>query len=501
MLAYDGVEFWRCTAPDRPAIVMGDRIVDYAALGRWTDRIALNLSELGVGAGDVVAVTGVNSIEWIAAALGALKVGATVSPYNVRFVESELRHLIAFTEPKVLFSCSVCHDIFRRIAPDRPLIALERLEALLHGPETSWTPVRVDSDAPAFIILTSGTSGSPKGVITTHANILLGYFERKLMEGAYRPGMRRLSVLGLHGAPGVVWGFLSALTNGGTFYLHPRFDAARALETIVRERITVFSGVPLLFEQIAQLPQFEAADLSSLESVHVGGAPVSRQMLEAWRAKGVLLRQIYGMSEASGLATVSTDDEVLSHAPTCGAGGVFTRIRVIDEHGEDCAPGVIGQALIRGPTCTPGYWKDPEGTRKLLIDGWVHTGDRGVLDDQGRFQYVDRQKDLIISGGYNISPAEIENLIVAAKPFAEVAAIPVPDDKFGETPGLCIYLAGGVDVSEIVAVCTANLADYKVPRYVFASVDPLPRLASGKIDKINLKARYSDASARFEKVR
>jgi len=284
-------------------------------------------------------------------------------------------------------------------------------------------------------------------------------------------------------------------------YLQPRFDPARALEVLQEARITTFTGPPILFEQISRVPGFEGARLPHLTTAWVGGARVPVPLLEKWRPCGVALRQIYGQTEIGGTGTAMSAEGALEHPDACGWGGPFTRLRVVDAEDRDCAPGEVGEILMRGPGMFPGYWRNEEATKKALRGGWLHTGDLGTVDEEGRLTYVDRMGEMINSGGLKISPAELETVLQQAPGVTEVAVIPVPDDKFGETPAAVVHAEGELDPAALVAFCNDRLADYKVPRYVIPHEGPLPRMASGKIAKRELRGVYADARQRFPKVR
>jgi fatty-acyl-CoA synthase len=245
---------------------------------------------------------------------------------------------------------------------------------------------------------------------------------------------------------------------------------------------------------MAALPDFATVDLSSLELVTVGGARVSVGALEAWLSKGVTIRQIYGMTELGGTSTSNREKDAVTHPEAVGRGSVFTKHRVVRPDGTDCEPGEPGEIIVRGPSVTPGYWRNDEATRQALVDGWFHSGDVGVFGEDGLLRMVDRMKDMIISGGYNIAPSEVEAVISVLPGVEEVAVIPVEDAKFGETPAAIIYTASSLTAEEVVAHCKRHLAPYKVPRYVLFEAAPLPRMASGKLAKRDLRSRYSDIS-------
>ena len=284
--------------------------------------------------------------------------------------------------------------------------------ALRAGEPVAFERPEVDPDEPLALIYTSGTTGQPKGVIFTNRSILGFISEWGLIEPGFRHGMRQIMVLPLGGAPGTIWGILHCFVRGGTFFLHRQFDPAATVQAMEEDRITCMLGVPVLYEQMAAQEAFADADLSSWDTGHVGGAPVSDALLDTYNQKGVLLRQIYGMTEAGGSATVNTREEALSLPDYCGQGGPFTRLRVVRDDGTDCDPGEPGEILVKGPAVTPGYWRNEQATAETIVDGWLHSGDIGVLNEHGSLKMLERKKDMIISGGLNIAPAEIENKIM-----------------------------------------------------------------------------------------
>jgi fatty-acyl-CoA synthase len=367
-----------------------------------------------------------------------------------------------------------------------------------HPPAPRTAP---DLEGPTAIVYTSGSTSTPKGVVFTHAMIAGVMHEWHLIEGVLPDTPRQLTMLPLFGAPGFIWGVCRIVLHGGTLYLQPGFDARRGLEILASKKVTALIGPPIIFEQIAAQPGFAAADVSSISTAHVGGAPVPVELLKTWHAKGVALRQIYGQTEIGGSATAMPREEALQHPEKCGWGGIFTKIRVVDTNDEDVPAGVEGEILLRGPGMTPGYWRNEEATNAALRNGWLHTGDIGVLDENGYLSFVDRHKDMIISGGINIAPMEIEMVLQDMPGIEEVAVFAVADPKFGETPAALIHADSAISAEDVVAWCNKRLADYKVPRYVVFLDAALPRLASGKIAKRELRDGYANIPDTHPKVR
>jgi fatty-acyl-CoA synthase len=279
------------------------------------------------------------------------------------------------------------------------------------------------------------------------------------------------------------------------------FDPSRAVGLIERHAIQAMFGVPLIFDAMAKTPEFADADLSSLKTALTGGAAVPVPLLKAWSEKSVKLRQIYGMTEAGGVATGTLVKDADEHPDTCGTGSIFTKFKVVREDGTECEPGEPGEIVLSGPGVTPGYWQDPDSTASALREGWLHSGDLGVTQEDGRLKFVDRIKDLIISGGINLSPVEIEQVIAQVDDVDEVAVISAADEKFGETPAAIVVANGERNAQRIIDECGRLLADYKVPRYVIFRDEPLPRLPSGKLAKVAIRKEYADIPSTHAKVR
>ena len=499
----DPVVWWGKEIPGEPAIVFEGSTLTYGELEAWTGRVAARFAEAGVGVGDRVGLIGANSVEWCVAALGAFRAGATLVPLNVRLLPDELADLVADSTPGVVVADAARMGVMKDLASrghDFELLELSFVADLRVGPDR---PFRrdIDPSSPLLIVFTSGTSAKPKGVVFTHQMAASVLLEWSLIEPDFTRGMRQLLVLPLHGLPGTLWAMTLCLVHGGTLFLHAGFDPVATVAAVAEHRISCFLGVPLLYEQMAAVPAFANADLSSLRVAHVGGARVSVPLLQKWQQKGVLLRQIYGLTEGGGSITVTPRRAALERPESCGRGGPFTKFKIVDADGAECAPGEPGEILVRGPAVTPGYWNNEPATRDAFVDGWLRTGDIGVVDAEGFLTMVDRVKDMIISGGINISPTEIENVIVELDGVEEVAVIPAADEKFGETPAVIVRFSRPVTTEALIAHCNARLADFKVPRYVVTATEPLPRLASGKLAKRVLRERYADIPTTHPKVR
>lgn len=502
-LVTDGMQHWAREAPDRPAIVFdGDDVVTYRALDRWTDVACNVLASRGLRAGDRIGVIGANSLEWCVAAIGALKLGAAVVPYNNRFTPAELRYLVDDSEPALVLTDEAHRERMADALAGRslPLVGLGEFTALrdrtpepVARPESGW-------DDPAVIVYTSGTTSKPKGVVFSHRSVFNFIADFGFAEPAVRAEARMIYLLSMSGAPGLPWHVLHPLTRGVSLFYEKGFDASTALRRLTEERIQILCGVPVLFEQMAALPEFANADLSSLELVTIAGARAPVQTIKAWLAKGVQLRQAYGMTELGGISTLNPPDQALTRPESIGRGTVLTRHRVVRPDGTDCDPGEPGEIIVSGPGMTPGYWRNEKATADALRDGWFHSGDVGIKDDEGYIRVVDRLKDIIITGGYNVAPSEIEAVIDEVPGVIEVCVISADDPKFGETPAAIVYSDGSVTADAVEAHCRARLAGYKVPRYVVLQDKPLERMASGKIARRRIRDAHPGLAAKAAAV-
>jgi fatty-acyl-CoA synthase len=501
----DAPRWWAAHTPDAVAIAVGADEVTYRELDEWVDRIAARLSDEGLGSGDRVGVVGGNCLEWVVAALATLRRGGIIAAFNHRFVAQELAGLLAQYEPSFMFAAESHMARMKEATGSQggslELCPFSEIAAARTGEPVRHAEPDLERDHPAIIVSTSGTTGMPKGVILTHGGILAGLLEWAVMEPGWGHRSRLLGVAPLAPFGGFCWSICSQLLWGGTVYLEPDFNPARALDVLVKKKITVLTAPVVFFEQIALEPEFAHADLSALSTASLGGSPVPVPLLQAWQRRGVLLRQIYGLTEAGGPIQVTSVQDALEHPDRCGRRGLHRKARIIRPDGTVCAPNEPGEIIVRGAAVSPGYWNAPETTREAFRDGWLHTGDLGEVDEDGLLKVAGRLKDMIISGGFNIGPAEIEHVIQRLPAVAEVAVLGVPDPKFGETPAAVVHLRDPIAVTDIIDHCNAALADYKVPRYVVISEQPLPRNQSGKIVKPDLRKQYPDIPAAFPRVR
>ncbi len=492
--------WWANETPDHCAVQVGEAAVTYRELDAWASGVAGFLREQGIARGDRVGIIGASSLAQCALMLGTIRAGAIVSPLSTRLSEREIAEFYEQTRPTLVFMDA---DQIDRHAGLQSIVekhlVTDRIDALRGAPTPQVECMAQPEDA-VGIIATSGSTARPKGVVFSHRSMLGYAAEFALEEPFIGSGSRVLALSPLSTSAGFVQ-LIEFIVLGASLRFEAGFDAERALKILQDDRIAAFQGVPLFFERIAACAGFTEADLSALRFTSVGGARVSRVLLETWLQKGCLLRQIYGQTEAGGSATIMSKRDAERHPDKAGRGGLFTEIRIIDGDGAFLGPDVPGQIVIRGPAVMKGYWNDEAATAKTIVDGWLRTGDLGSVDAQGYLTFIDRIKDIIISGGLNISAAEVERVIAEFAGVLEVAVIGAPDARFGETPLAIVHADGDVDVAALIEHCNRNLADYKVPRYVVARPQPLPRLATGKIAKPALRAEVLPQVATLPRVR
>jgi fatty-acyl-CoA synthase len=493
------IEWWAHAAAERDAIRFPDDRVTFSELHHWTSRVASELTARGLQRGDRVGIFAANSLDWCIAGLAIMKAGAVLVPLNYRYAPAELESIVEGCTPRFVLA----DEAGASRAEGQAGFELLPLSLISEhrGGDAMRFEAPFDPDAPIVVAYTSGSTARPKGVVFTSRTVLAYAFEASLNYPELRVGSKAIDVPPLYTGGGTIQ-LIQFLIMGMTNFIDYDFDALRTLRLLVEEQIEIFGAVPTFFERIAALPEFAEADLSHITFAACGGSRVPIGLLKTWLAKGVVLRQLYGLTEGGGNTTIQPAAEAIEHPEQCGRGGIFTQHRIVRPDGNDCDPGEDGEIWVRGPGMMVGYWGDSESTAATIVEnGWLRTGDIGRVDTRGNLTLVDRLKDMIISGGLNIWPIDIEGTIAEFPGVEEVAVIAAKDDRFGETPMAIIYASGTLDPAEIIAHCNARMADYKVPRYIAIETEPLPRLATGKLAKRELKARYADAHERLPRVR
>ncbi|WP_129671416.1 o-succinylbenzoate--CoA ligase [Candidatus Chloroploca sp. Khr17] len=463
--------------PERPALICAGQTWSFAALHRDADLVALHLRELGVQPGDRVALLARNSPGYAAILHAAPRCGMVLVPLNTRLREQELAWQLADCQPRLL----IADEAYAAQAASLPVrsVALENL-GLARSPTpvspaspTSSSDQQIDLAAPHTLIYTSGTTGQPKGALLTAGNHWWSATASLLNLGLHETD-RWLAVLPLFHVGGLAI-LLRGAIYGMPVVLHERFEPTAVLQALVEERVTLVSLVAVMLQRL--LDHDEAGVLpASVRCVLLGGGPAPRPLLEACGARGLPVAQTYGMTEtASQVATLAPAD-ALRKLGSAGQPLLPMELRV------EAPTGEVGEICVRGPMVTPGYYNRPDATAEALRDGWLHTGDLGYLDDEGYLYVVDRRSDLIISGGENIYPAEVEAALLAHPAVAEAGVVGLPDATWGEVPVAFVVAREGSapEVDTLLAHCRTHLASYKVPRQI-TIVNELPRTAAGKL--------------------
>ncbi|MEU7485619.1 FadD3 family acyl-CoA ligase [Streptomyces sp. NPDC042319] len=516
----------------REAVAEGRTRVSYAELGVRVERAAAACVAAGVAPGDRVAVWAPNTTDWIVSALGAVSAGAVLVPVNTRFKGAEAADVLRRTRARLLFvtgtflGTSYVASLRRATAEgpgDGPLPGLPDLrdvvvladdapvglrtwrEFLAGGERVPAAAVReradaVPPEAPSDIVFTSGTTGRPKGAVITHAQTLRAYGVWSELAGL-REGDRYLVVNPFFHTFGYKAGVLACLLRGATIVPQPVFSADTALANVAAERITVLPGPPSLHRQLLDHPARGRHDLSTLRLVVTGAAVVPLELVEQLRGElGVAtVLTAYGLSESTGVVTMCRrGDPPGIVAGTSGRAIPGTEVAVVDAKGQPVAPGRPGEVRVRGYHVMTGYFEDPEGTaRAVTPDGWLRTGDVGVLDEAGNLRITDRIKDMFIVGGFNAYPAEIEQLLLRHPDVADAAVIGIPDARLGEVGRAYVVRRPGATVTgdELIVWSRREMANYKVPREV-SFLPELPRNASGKVLKERLRRTPAAAADR-----
>jgi fatty-acyl-CoA synthase len=482
------------TSADSVALVFGEgERQTYGELDDRAGRWAAVFTERGIGRGDRVAFLGENQPAFVEVLFGAARVGVVFVPINTRLAAPEVAHILADSGARLLVHDERAAAVATEAAGDlsRILVGAEA-DAALAAVEPAPEAPGVGLDDPAAILYTSGTTGRPKGAVLTHGNLTWNSLNT-LVDADIVSTDVALVISPLFHAASLGMGLLPVLLKGGTVVLERAFDAGRALRIIDEHRVTMLSGVPTTYQFMAEHPDWASTDLSTLAKLTCGGSPVPTRVLEAFEARGLSFSQGYGMTETSPGATYLPATRTRAKMGSAGQPHFFTEVRVVDENGQSLEPGEIGEIQVRGPNVTPGYHGNPAATAEAFTaDGWFRTGDLGSFDDDGYLFVADRLKDMIISGGENIYPAEVEDLILGLDEVTGAAVIGIPDERWGETPWAVVTLRPGAELSaeRLAEHLNGRIARYKIPKNVVV-VDELPRTASGKVKKLDLRKRFA----------
>ena len=499
---YDWIANHALRRPDSlAAIDLGSgRRLTYAMLDERIARLATVLRDtFGVKTGDRVAVFAPNTIETFEVQFAAARLGAVFVPLNWRLAVPELRAILTDCAPILLIHDGEFTERANALGEASPAMPL----CGFGGPDSAYEQALAGAAALAdhedvaltdisTILYTSGTTGVPKGVIISHAMNLWN------IVNSTGPALLGRASVFLGVLPLFHTGGLNVWANpvfhfGGTVILMRAFDPGEALRLIGDRSfgITHMFGVPAIFQFMGQHPNFAHTDLSGLISAGVGGAPTPLSILTAWAERGVLLQHGFGMTETSPIVMILDQEDAIRKVGSAGKPILHGQVKVVRTDGTPAEPHEIGELWVRGEHITPGYWRKPEATAAAFTDGWLHTGDAATVDDEGFYYIVDRWKDMYISGGENVYPAEVENVLYQMPALAEACVIGIADQRWGEVGRAIVVVKADMTVTEddILAHCAANLARYKLPHSVVFT-DALPRNATGKVHKPTLRQQF-----------
>lgn len=496
---------WAQIQPERIALTDGDRnvAVSYLAAHQITERVATWLRQLGITNGDRVALLAPNEFATHFLFFACQRLGAILVPLNFRLTSRELEPLLEDCSPRIL----ICHEELWNNIPGDWLtnkLALHNFSELDKICFFNQSPSNPDSTAainhenfvawenPVMILYTSGTTGRAKGALITGKMLFWN-----AMSTAMRLGISAndtaLSFLPLFHTSG--WNVLTTpfLQFGAQIVFLRKFCPERILDLCAQHRVSILFGVPTTMARMANAAAFSQIDLSSVRFAIVGGEAMPIPLIEKWASKGIPIRQGYGLTEFGPNVFSLNEKDSLRKKGSIGLPNFFIDTRLVDDSGKDVSPGELGELLLRGPACTPGYWQNPQATQAAFAGEWFRTGDILRQDAEGYFFVVDRKKDMFISGGENIYPSEIEQLLRQHPAVAEVAVVGEADPKWGEVGAAYVVLKAHktVNAPTLRHFCEGKLARYKIPQY-FYFLEELPKGDSGKILKRALRAGKSD---------
>ncbi|MEZ5572392.1 MAG: long-chain fatty acid--CoA ligase [Halioglobus sp.] len=484
--------------PERIALIFEEQEISYAEFGARVRRLASLLRSAGVCFGDRVGYLGFNHPALLETLFAAQALGAIFVPLNFRLTAQELTFIINDAGIHTMVVDDALQGVLQ---PARPELCCKHyfsseseaagwrhLASERDVTEPLASAVAVDVHDVAVIMYTSGTTGLPKGAMLTHGNIMWNNINAMMAFGNSRDDVI-LTAAPLFHIGGLNVMTLGSFHTGSTVVLLRNFDPARVLADIARYRVTYMFGAPAMYLFMSQHPDFEATPLDSIKSLVCGAAPVPESLIELYASRGVDFCQGYGLTETAPFSAFLTPEWALSKLGSAGQPPLFSDTRIVDDNNRPLPPGERGEICLRGPNIMKGYWNRPDATADAIDgEGWFHSGDVGYVDEDGFLFICDRLKDMVISGGENVYPAEVESALYKHTAIAEVAVIGLPDDKWGEAVTAIVALHDGHELTleELREFATPLLARYKLPLRLHV-VDALPRNPAGKVLKFVLK--------------
>jgi long-chain acyl-CoA synthetase len=494
------IELQACNLPDKKAVVFGEDQYSYGVMNAQANRVANALMSTGIQKGDRVAIWLPNCFEFLITFYGILKIGAVALPMNILYKERELQFLLSNSQSKAIITLEECLKTLKQIKNNLPdlkrmiVIGEEKdygnivsFENSLQSSSDDFCSLNMDPDDIATILYTSGTTGNPKGAMLTHYNLLTNSEFYAAGLGAKEDWVG-ICVLPLSHLLSLAAGVMVLFGKGGTMHVMTQFVAEEAARIISRHKVNYSFAVRTVYALLLALPDEPRFDLTSLEVCIVTGAvtplELRKEIEKKFRCKTI---QAYGQVESSPVITVDRTD-MKRKFESVGYPLPHIEIKIVDDEDRSLPPNEHGEICCKGHCVMAGYWNNPEGTDAAIVDGWLHTGDIGMLDDEGYLYIFDRKKDMIICGGYNIYPIELEELLYENPKVLEAAVVGVADERMGEIPKAYITLKPGeeADEEEMMAYVRDTLAKYKKLRAV-EFLDELPKGPTGKILRRELR--------------
>ena len=487
--------------PDKPATIFEGEVLSYAALRARIAQTARALkAEFGVSRGDRVAILSLNRPDYLVLLYACARLGAMLVPLNWRLAVAEQLFILSDASVKVLVLEQAFAEILPELnksLPDASVVGLDfvppkgsAFDAVLTQARGDGRHPHTDLSRPLLIVYTSGTTGRPKGAVLRQEALLWNAVMSQHMHGLTSSD-HILTVLPFFHVGGLNIQTTPALQHGATVTIHPRFTPDATLAAIARERPTLTVLVPATIQAVTEHPDWSSTDLSSLKAVSTGSTIVPPHLIDRFVVRGVPVLQVYGSTETCPVAIYTRLGGDLSRVGSTGLPGLCCEAAVIDDSGAELPPNTVGEIAVRGPNVFYEYWGDEEATREALHDGWYRTGDIGRRDADGYFWVHDRKKNLIISGGENIYPAEVERVLLEHPDVVECGVVGRPDPRWDEVPVAYVIRRAGcfVDAENLKAHVLTQLARFKVPRDI-VFVDDLPRTALGKVQHFMLRQLY-----------
>jgi len=491
--------------PDKLVLndALADRRFSYAEFNNRVNRVCAALTSIGLVKGDRVALLAFNGHEFLEAFFAIARAGLIAVPVNCRLTSTEITYILKDCGARAMifdseFATSIEEiqkmgeegsDIESWLEVRGNQVDFARdYERLISSQGIEEPPVTAGGEDELFIMYTSGTTGFPKGAVHTHNSVFWSVLNYSVTTGMNFDDTHLVFLPLFHIAALV--GAVSALYSGNSLVVLRSFNPQESWSFIVDEKISTSYAVPAMLDFMLQVPDFEKHDWSSLRWFMSGGAPLSEETIKAYKIVGIDVTQAFGMTEACGAVCMVGPEDGMRKAGSVGKAFFYTDLRIVNPDGEDLPAGKEGEIIVRSPTIMKEYWNDPESTEKAIRNGWYHTGDIGVRDDEGFITIRDRIKDMVISGGENVYPAEVENVLTQHPQILEAAVIGQESEKWGESPFAVVVSASDeLTEADVIRHCDGKLARFKIPVAV-AFVDELPRNTLGKVLKRQLREQF-----------